>query len=162
MKARLRASLPTLSETAFGGPLWGLLMAASCAMSLYAHDRLDSGNDLKLLLLFFIGGTAGWLLMLPLARFFAHRRGAETRFAAFLFWLTACTLAITSGLFALQYRSFYVQWHAPFLTRDWTMQLIFTSASAVYQFSVFGLRLYLPFGFLCLFAASAIMARRIR
>ena len=50
----------------------------------------------------------------------------------------------------MDYRLFYARWHAPFGTRTWVYQFTFTSASAVYQFIVMGIRLYLPLGFAAL------------
>lgn len=162
MLARLRASLPSRAELLAGAPLWGGLMALAAGLSLYIEDRLSFPADRDVLVLFFAGGMAGWVLMLPFARFFALGRPPETRFASAFLWLTVATIGTTALFFALQYRSFYAQWHAPFLTHIWRLQFLFTSASAVYQFAVMGLRLYLPLGFIFLLAASAIMARRIR
>lgn len=42
----------------------------------------------------------------------------------------------------------------PFGTVIWFFQFAFTSASAVYQFAVLGVRHYLPFGLILLIAAS--------
>lgn len=162
MRARLRASLPPPAGILAGAPLWGLMMALSAALALHRQGRLDLSADGTLVGLYFAGGLVGWALTLTPARFCALGRRPETRFAAFLFWLTAGTVGATALLFAVQYRAFYAQWHAPFPTRIWIFQLVFTSASAAYQFAVMGLRLYLPFGFLFLLAASAIMARRVR
>jgi hypothetical protein len=49
-------------------------------------------------------------------------------------------------MFSIIYRNFYAQWHGDPFTRIWLFQLTFTSASALYQFAVLGLRLYLPLG----------------
>lgn len=162
VRARLRASLPPRAELLAGAPLWGVLMALSAAFALKGEGRLALPADAKLLALFFAAGLAGWALALPFARFFAFRRRPETRFASFLFWLMAGTIGLAALFFAVQYRSFYSQWHAPFASRMWVYQLVFTSASAAYQFAVLGLRLFLPLGFLFLLAASAIMTRRMR
>lgn len=162
LRARLKASLPSTGTVLAGGPLWGILMALCAATSLYAKDRLWLPADLDILGLYFLGGLFGWTLALPFARFSAAGRRPETRFAAWLLWLAIGTIGVTAGLFALQYRAFYAQWHAPFLSRIWVYQLVFTSAAAIYQFAVIGLRLYMPLGFLLLLAASAIMARRMR
>ncbi|WP_370868971.1 hypothetical protein [Ectorhizobium quercum] len=162
MRARLKASLPGKTELLAGAPVWGMLMALSAAASLHLGKRLDFPTDTVLLALYFAGGALGWSAALPLARFCAAGRRPDTRLASCLFWLSVATVGITALLFALQYRSFYAQWHAPFMTRIWLNQFVFTSASAVYQFAVMGLRLYLPLGFVFLLAASAIMARRIR
>ena len=49
---------------------------------------------------------------------------------------------MTAFLFAMDYRLFYSRWHAPFGTIVWAFQFVFTSASAVYQFAVLGMRLF--------------------
>jgi hypothetical protein len=59
----------------------------------------------------------------------------------------------------MDYRLFYAQWHRPFGTRIWAYQFIFTSAGAVYQFLVMGLRLYLPVGLPILAGTSLWLAR---
>lgn len=162
VRARLKASLPQRGELLTGALLWGVLMSLSAAFMLHLENRLSLPADLKLLVLFFIGGFTGWVLALPFARFSGLGRRAETRFSACLFWLSVGTIGVTVVLFAFQYRAFYAQWHAPFLSRTWMYQFVFTTASAFYQFAVLGLRLYLPFGFLFLLTASAILARRMR
>lgn len=161
MIARLKASLPSFREIA-GAPLWGLLMALSAMIGLYFEGRLDSADDFRLLAIYFAGGALGWLLMLPFARFSGLGRGVETRFAAFLLWLTVGTTGSTALIFSQYHRAFFAQWHDPFLQGFWVYQFLFTTAGAFYQFAVLGLRLYLPLGFLCLLAASAIMAQRMR
>ena len=44
----------------------------------------------------------------------------------------------------------------------WAFQFVFTSISAVYQFLVIGLRLFLPLGLVCLVASSYHLAKRMR
>ena len=41
----------------------------------------------------------------------------------------------------------------------WTLQLVFTTLGALYQFAVLGLRLLLPFGLAALIAAGVWFAR---
>ena len=79
------------------------------------------------------------------------RRAAPAKrvLPAFFLCLTVCTIAATAFLFAMDYRIFYARWHAPFGTLTWVYQFVFTSAGAVYQFVVMGIRLYLPVGFAC-------------
>lgn len=44
----------------------------------------------------------------------------------------------------------------------WVFQLLFTGASAVYQFAVLGTRLFFPLGIVLFFAASLLVARLSR
>lgn len=154
MAARMRASLPSFREVLFGAPVWGVVMALSALVALYLRNGAETSHLYSILVLFFLGGLVSWPFALLLGRFGAIGRGRETRFAAFFLCLTLCTIAITAVLFALDYRIFYARWHAPFGTGLWAYQFAFTSASAIYQFIVMGIRLYLPIGFAALALAS--------
>lgn len=154
MAARIRASLPSFREVLFGAPVWGVVMALSALVALYLRNGAETSHLYSILVLFFLGGLVSWPFALLLGRFGAIGRGRETRFAAFFLCLTLCTIAITAVLFALDYRIFYARWHAPFGTGLWAYQFAFTSASAIYQFIVMGIRLYLPIGFAALALAS--------
>lgn len=151
---RLRLALPGLWELVLGAPLWGLMMAVSALAALYLRNGAETFHLKSILILFFCGGAVSWPFALLLGRFAAIGRGRETRFAAFFLCLTLCTIAVTAILFALDYRSFYARWHAPFGTGTWAYQFTFTSASAIYQFIVMGIRLYLPLGFAALALTS--------
>lgn len=144
----------------FGGSVaWGLLMAACAFVSLAMQGRAQTVHLEKILLIFFAGGLLAWIVVLPMARLLTRRRSAETRFAAHFALLSLGTIAATAFLFAMDYRLFYAQWHQPFGTRIWAYQFVFTSAGAVYQFLVMGLRLYLPVGLPVLAGASLWLAR---
>lgn len=65
-------------------------------------------------------------------------------------------------LFALQYRSYYAEWHASAFTPTWAFEFAFTMLTALYQFVVLGMRLYFPLGFAALVAASIWFARQRR
>lgn len=145
----------------FGAPAWGAAMAFSALAGLFLRFRLETSHLPALLLLYFAGGLVAWIVALPLARPFMGHRLVERRFAAMFLALTVATVLVTAGFFALDYRSFYAQWHAPFGTRVWAFQFVFTSASAAYQFLVLGLRLYLPFGLMLLVGASLYLAKRM-
>ncbi len=162
IRDRLAAARPPVGLWFAGALVWGALMAAVLGLSLYGMERLDSGHTPALFGLYFSGGAIGWLLALPIIGFFSFRRRPETRFAAAFLFLSCGTLGATALLFALQYRMFYAQWHAPFGTVIWTFQFAFTSASAVYQFTALGSRHYFPFGVAPLVAASLWLARRNR
>ena len=161
LRLRIVASLPSLPEILLGSPLWGLTMAVSCLVALFLRHGAETAHLRSILLLFFCGGLIAWPLALVLGRFCALGRRRETRFAAFFLCLTVFTVAATAFLFALDYRLFYARWHAPFGSRIWAYQFVFTLAGAVYQFLVMGLRLYLPLGFAALGLTSLWLADRM-
>ena len=142
-----RAPLFPSPALCLGGALaWGASMTACAYLSLVLEGRAGSFHLAKLLLIYFAGGLFAWPLALAAARLVTRRRSVETRFAAHFVLLSLGTIGMTALLFALDYRSFYAQWHQPFGTRIWLFQFAFTTAGAVYQFLVMGLRLYLPVG----------------
>jgi len=144
----------------FGGSIsWGVVMAASALAALYLRNGLLTSHLTALALVYFLGGALSWPIMVPLARRVASSRPPSARFAAFFLALSLGTTAMTAFLFAMDYRWFYARWHAPFGSLIWTFQFLFTGASAVYQFAVLGVTLFLPFGLLCLIATSAYLAR---
>ncbi|WP_421913358.1 hypothetical protein [Mesorhizobium sp.] len=113
-------------------------------------------------LLFASGGAIAFPVALFLARLVSLGRQREVALAAGLVCLVASTIGLTGGLFALQYRSYYAEWHAPAFTVTWAFQFSFTVLIALYQFAVLGIRLYLPFGFVALAVAGVWFARRQR
>jgi hypothetical protein len=152
-------SLPIYLGGALG---WGLLMAGTAFLSLKMQGRAENFHLEWILAVFFAGGLAAWLLVLPVARFLTRRRTTETRFSAHFALLSLGTIVVTAVFFALDYRLFYAQWHHPPGTRIWVYQFVFTSAGAIYQFLVMGLGLYLPVGLPLVAGASLWLARSIR
>ncbi|MFB2553238.1 hypothetical protein [Ensifer soli] len=159
LRPRLRASLPPARLLLAGAPLWGMAMALSASASITLRIGA-TGRLPEVMQLYFIGGTLAWPFALVAARFLAAARPRTARFCAFLLALVAATLAMTAFLFAMDYRLFYAQWHQPFGTRIWAYQFVFTSAAAVYQFVVIGVRLYLPIGAAVLVATSLWLSAR--
>jgi hypothetical protein len=159
---RLRASLPGWKTAIFGSLLWGLGMALSAWFALWQEGLIHDLKLVFLLLLYFLGGLFSFPFALFLMAFTGAGRRFDTRFAASFLSLATCTVLMTAFLFSLQYRQFYAQWHAPFGTEIWMFQYVFTAASAVYQFMVSGLRLYLPAGMVMILATAAFLARRMR
>jgi hypothetical protein len=137
-------------------------MAASFLLSTQVFGRADGSHDLALTAIYAAGGLLGWFVALPLIHILTLGRQPQTVFAGWVLLLGIVTIAATAGLFALQYRLFYAHWHAPFPSRIWVYQFIFTSASALYQFAVLGLRHFLPTAFVLLLALGILMARRNR
>ncbi|MEI2299825.1 hypothetical protein [Ensifer sp. MJa1] len=157
-QGRLARAIPTPLQIGLGAPLWGAAMALSAWCGLWLRERALTFHLSELLLLFGLGALIAWPPSLFLARFAAIGRRPETRFAAYLLFLSLGTIATTAALFALDYRQFYAQWHAPAGSRTWFFQFTFTSLIAIFQFLVLGIRLYLPLGGLVLVAASLWLA----
>lgn len=162
MRDRWIQALPRRRQVFIGAPLWGLLMALSAVTTLYFRHWFEADGFWRITVLFFAGGTLAWTPALMLARSFASGKPAPTRFSACFLFLGLTTFAVTALLFALEYRMFYAQWHAPALSRMWLFQQAFTAAGAGYQFAVLGMRLYFPVGLLCLVFTSFALARRMR
>ncbi len=89
------------------------------------------------------------------------RKHANSAFATMFVLLSMGTLGLTTLIFAFEFWLYFSQWHGAIFSRLWTIQLGFTFASAIYQFLVSGLRLYLPFGLIALVIASMWASHRI-
>lgn len=162
VKARLTHALPPLHHALGGAVLWALATAASALLGLFCGGWQTPHRIGGIVLLFAAGGALAFPVALFAARLLVPQRRAEAAFAAAFVSLVAATLGLTGGLYALQYRLYYAQWHAPAFTKLWAIEFAFTSAAALYQFAVLGVRLYFPGGFIVLFAASLWFARRAR
>jgi len=155
-------ALPPLVPTLAGALLWGAAMGAS-ALTMLVIENWETPEKIRTVTaLFAISGFIAFPFGLILARFLAHRRQREVAFAAAFLSLAAVTGAATGGLYALDYRAYYAEWHAEAFSRIWFLQFIHTIAAALYQFAVLGFRLFFPVGFLALLIASAWFARRAR
>lgn len=146
-------------ESLSGALGWGAAMALSAQASLWLSNAAMTSHYWSLTALVFAGAALAWPPSLAAFRFMSFGRTRETAFAAAFLCLTVLTIGITAVIFAVIYRQFYAQWHGDPLTKLWVIQLVFTVASALYQFAVMGLRLYLPLGIGFLFAASWVLAR---
>ncbi|AZO76112.1 MAG: hypothetical protein E5V92_19075 [Mesorhizobium sp.] len=135
-------------------------MAASAFLNLYHWET--PGRIRFVVLLYALGGALAFPVGLTLARLASRGRHWETALAAAFICLLGATLAFTGGLFALQYRSYYAEWHAPAFTLTWAFEFVFTVLTALYQFVVLGVRLYFPLGFAALVATSIWFARQRR
>lgn len=162
MAGALAGALPPLLPTLAGALLWGLAMGGS-ALTMLVIENWETPRTIRTVTgLFAIGGLIAFPFGLILARFLSHRRRRQTAFAAALLSLAAMTALATGGLYALDYRAYYAEWHAETLSLTWVFQFIYTVAAALYQFAVLGLRLFFPVGFLALLIASAWFASRAR
>jgi len=137
-------------------------MGMSALINLLLDNWVTPEKIRTVSLLFAGGGALAFPIGLFAARLVSLGRGREVAFAAAMVCLAAATIGLTTGLYALQYRSYYAEWHAPVFTLTWGFQLAFTMAVASYQFVVLGIRLYFPLGFIALFAASLWFAQQQR
>ncbi|MER9977881.1 hypothetical protein [Mesorhizobium sp. M0085] len=159
---RLRRALPSLRTAFAGALLWAAAMGASALLNLLQYDWETPAKVRFFSLLYAAGGALAFPVGLFLARLVSLGRHWEIALAAAFVCLLAATITFTGGLFGLQYRSYYVQWHAPALTITWVFQFVFTMLTALYQFVVLGIRLYFPLGFVALAVASVWFARQQR
>lgn len=140
--------------------VWAACSAATAALGLYLRNRLETDHAADIGILFFCGGLLGWPLAMVALRFLPASASLTVRFALSCLAIAFFTLAVAAIFFAFQYRIFYAQWHAPFFSRIWFFQQIFTSLGAIYQFCILGLGLYFPSAAVPLALAGAILCRR--
>ncbi|MER8432078.1 hypothetical protein [Mesorhizobium caraganae] len=154
--------MPSPVAALLGALLWAMAMGASALLCLWL-DNWETPEKIRfVVLLYAMGAAIAFPVGLFAARLISLDRQAEVAFAAAFICLLAATLAFTGGLFALQYRSYYAEWHAEAFTVRWAFELVFTSLTALYQFVVLGIRLYFPIGFIALACASLWFARQQR
>lgn len=151
--------MPSLRVALFGALLWAAAMGASALVNLWLDDWETPAKIRFVFLLFAAGGALAFPVGLFAARLVSLGRHWEVALAAAFVCLLVATIGFTGGLFALQYRSYYSEWHAPAFTLTWAFQFVFTMLTALYQFVVLGIRLYFPLGFIALALASVWFAR---
>jgi hypothetical protein len=162
MGRALRGALPSSRAALFGALAWAVAMGASALANLFSYDWQTATKIRFVALLFAAAGALAFPVGLYFARLFSAGRNGQTAFAAAFVSLAIFTAAFTSGFFALQYRFYYAEWHAPAFSITWGFQFAFTGAAALYQFAVLGVRLYFPIGFIALILASLWFARQPR
>jgi len=162
LSGALAAALPPLLPTLAGMLAWCAAMGASALGVLLLDDWETPQKIRTVAALFALGGAVAFPFGLILARFLAFRKQREVAFAVGFLSLALVTACATGGLFALQYREYYAEWHADPFTRIWFLQFAHTIGGALYQFAVLGLRLFFPIGFAALLLASFWFARRAR
>jgi hypothetical protein len=156
----LYRAIPSPATVLFGSAAWGLTMALSAAAGLYWRHDLIIIQRLAAISLFFYGGAVGFAPGLWLSELICGKAGQITRFIVGTIILGLATHTATATIFALQYRVFYAHWHAPFLTVVWCFQQVFTSASALYQFTVDSQYVYVPLAPVALVVLGIWFARR--
>ena len=160
LRDRYHAARLDWRDVVYGATAWGAAMAISAQAWLWLSVAALTSHYWSLTAMAFFGAAIAWPFALAAFRFLAFRRAREAAFAAAFICLTVFTIAVTSVIFAAILRTYYAQWHGEPFTKLWVAQLVFTTASALYQFAVLGIRLYLPLGVIFLFGASWLLASR--
>lgn len=160
--ARLHEAVPSPNVVLFGSVVWGVLMTLSAVLAIWMHNDLLTATPLALIALYFYGGSLAFAPGLWLAGFLLGRRGPVLRFAGSAIVILLATHTTTSGIFALQYRVFYAHWHSSFPSIVWFFQFSFTSAGAIYQYSVDSIYYYWPFTLICFLGFGLWFARTHR
>lgn len=156
---RLRCNLPSWRVAVAGAVLWSCAMAASATANLLAAGWLSPAKVVAVAVLYALGAAIAFPLAYAVARLLAKGRGQEIRITAAFLAFTIVTVGVTSVIYALDYRQYYAAWHAEVFSVTWMFQLAFTTAGALVQFAVTGVRLYFPVGFIALLAVSFWFAR---
>jgi hypothetical protein len=157
---RLRHAVPSVQAAIFGAAGWAALMIASAWWGL-AHWAAVP-QIVPIIAIFACGAALAFPPALLAARLLSDGKQATQRFAAAFLALGLGTLGTTVLLFVMSYHLYFAVPHDPLFSFGWTVHVLVTTASAAYQFAVLGLRLYFPFGFLGLLAASLWFASRRR
>lgn len=142
IRQRAGNALPSPSMVIFGSTGWGAVMMIAALAGIWMRNSLIVANPFGIALVFFYGGSLAFAPALWLTRMFFGRHGKVLRFMAGAIIIALGTHTATSAIFALQYRVFYAHWHANFPSIVWFFQLGFTSAGAVFTFTVGSLHYY--------------------
>ena len=159
---RLKSAAPAWPTALLGGLAWGATMAANARFCLWLQGWQTPDRIAAVVLLYAIGGALAFPVALLAARFLCEGKSRQARYAATFLSFTIATVGVTALLYTLHYWHSYESQHAEAFSLTWVLQLIFTELFALYQFAALGLRLYLPFGFIALFAASFWFVQRTR
>lgn len=135
-------ALPSPSTVVFGSASWGAIMVISALIGIWLRNGLIVANPFAIASVFFYGGALAFGPALWLARLCFGRHGRIFRFVTGALIIALATHTASSAIFALQYRVFYAHWHANFPSIVWFFQLGFTSAGAVFTFTVGSLHYY--------------------
>ena len=153
-------SRPSWKEAVFSAVMWAALMTLCVLADYYLWRHMLPPSTARIAMIFALGAGAAAPICLWLARIMA-RKNTNSTFAVMFILLAIGTIGLTALIFAFDFWLYFSQWHGATFSGLWANQFFFTFASAVYQFLVSGLRLYLPFGFLALIIASLWTSRRI-
>jgi hypothetical protein len=138
----MESALPAPSLVVFGSAGWGAILMASALAGIWLRNGLTLVNPFAIGSVFFYGGALAFAPSFWLATLVLHRRATIARFVGGTLIIAIGSHLATSAIFALQYRVFYAHWHATFPNIVWFFQLAFTSAGAVFTFTVGSLHYY--------------------
>ena len=140
---------------------WGALMALSAYVALVFNFGRQLDDQVSgIIAIYFAGGFIGFLAAYPVFLTLSRRSGPVTRFGLALMLLALCTLGATAGVLALQYRTYYAEWHETIFSRIWFWQQFYTALGSTYQYAVIGTRLYWPLAPVFLLATSWWLSRK--
>jgi len=154
-------AVPPARTMLLGSLAWAILMAASAALKLWLEGWATADKIAMIAAVYALGGALAFPFGLYLTRLFSRGR-SDAAFAAAFLGLATTTIAATAFVFAMHYRLYFATWHEHAFSIGWIFQFVFTTASAVYQFLVLGVRLFFPLGLAALFAAAIWQARAAR
>lgn len=156
-----RLAAPGWFEAIAGSLIWALLMGAAAWLSFILSGWQNVEKATFVATFFGAGGFLAFAPAIWIGRLLSRGR-TDVGFAATLLALAILTVGITALLTALQYRQYYSAWHDHTFTIRWFFEFAFTTAAAIYQFLVLGMRAYFPCAFVALIAASWWNATRLR
>lgn len=135
-------------------------MALSAATDLIAQGWATNSRIAVIALLFASAGALSFVPAVTCTQALSQGRSYEARVALNLLCLAGITMAAAALLYALHYRFYYAEAHAPAFSITWFYQSAFTGLAALYQFAVLGMRLFVPLGFAALLVAAFWLSAR--
>lgn len=148
-------------NVAIEAAVWGSLMMVSALVALVLEQgRGINAQTGHILAIYFTGAFIAFILARPFLGYANRRLAMPWRFAVALGVLAGLTLGATAGVLALDYRSYYAEWHDSYFSVAWFYQQAYTVLGSTYQYLVIGTRLYWPLGPVFLIATSWWLARK--
>jgi hypothetical protein len=144
---------PSMREAASIAIIWSIIVPVCILADYLVLRHMLPPSLFRVTIIFALGAFFAAPIALWCARIFG-RKNANSVFAAIFVLLGILTIGVTALLFAFDFWLYFSQWHGEIFSGLWANQFLFTFASAIYQFLVSGLRLYLPFGLLALVIIS--------
>ena len=153
--------LTRLLQVAATALVWAVLMGLSALVGLlFERGRILDPQVVKIVALYGAGGLIGYLFAHFPILWLVRRSSHPWSLLIAACVLTLFTLGATAGVLALEYRTYYAQWHGYPLSIVWFYQQFYTALGSTYQFAVLGTRLYWPLGPVSLVAMSWWLTRR--
>jgi hypothetical protein len=153
-------SRPSPREAAGIAIVWGTAVPVCIIADYLVLRHMLPPGLTRVTTIFALGAFFAAPIALWCARIIA-RKNANSAFSAMFVLLSVGTIGLTALMFAFDFWLYFSQWHGDLFSGLWINQFVFTFASAIYQFLVSGLRLYLPLGLIALVIASMWASRRI-